>query len=318
MGEFDFIDNIRRSFEGIGNDAITGIGDDCAVIPVSATESLVVTTDMLVEGVHFLRHATSARELGGKSLAVSLSDIAAMGAHPIASFLSIALPGECRCGGNAHGGEWADEFMQGYREVSAHYNVNLAGGDTTGSAAGVAINVTIIGRAPNNNLKFRNGARPGDIVAVCGPLGESAAGLRDILDGHLDTPFARIHRNPTPQVEEGEWLGGRPQVHSMIDLSDGLASDLLHILRASGVGAQIDLEKIQTPVPIEFAVTGGEDYKLLFTVSKEGWDALRDDYLKRFGTYLHPIGTIISGAPGIIWMENCAPVIKNWRGFTHF
>lgn len=354
MGEFDFIDKIRHSFEGIGDPAIAGIGDDCAVIPVSgasletdfgagsgssfgsdtATESFVVTADMLVEGVHFLRHATSARELGRKSIAVNLSDIAAMGARPVASFLSIALPPECR-------GEWAEEFMDGYRELSARHNVKLAGGDTTGSLSGVVVNVTVIGRAPTANLKFRGGARPGDIVVVGGTLGESAAGLQDILAGRLDTPFAHIHRNPVAQVSEGEWLGTRPEVHSMIDLSDGLASDLLHILHASSdrngnptLAAEIELDAIPvfchsgqgreaddryiSSSAIELALTGGEDYKLLFTVSPEGWDALRGDYEKRFGAKLYATGRIVSGLSGIVWLENGTPVTKNFHGFTHF
>ena len=311
MGEFEFIETIRHSFDGIGDGAIMGIGDDCAVIPQSGGESLVVTTDMLVEGVHFLRHATSARELGAKSLAVNLSDVAAMGAHPVASFLSLSFPPDCRR-------EWAQEFMEGYRELSAQHGVKLAGGDTTTSLGGIAINVTAIGRAPNERLKFRSGARPGDIVVVNGSLGESAAGLQDILARWLDTPFAQIHRNPVPQVAEGEWLGCRAEVHSMIDLSDGLASDLTHILKASGVGAEVELTDIPTPVTTELAVAGGEDYKLLFTVAPESWESLRAEYRTRFGTELHPVGRIVPGNNTIVWLENGAPVKKNWRGFTHF
>jgi thiamine-monophosphate kinase len=326
MGEFEFIENIRRVFAGIGDATITGIGDDCAVIPLpgESGEALVVTTDMLVEGVHFLRDATTARELGTKSLAVNLSDIAAMGARPVTSFLSIALPAGSR-------GRWAGEFMDGYREMSERHNVKLAGGDTTSSLSGVAINVTAIGRAPLSNLKYRSGALPGDIVVVGGPLGESAAGLREILDadrlvsqaatpppGGGNTPFAHIHRNPTPQVAEGEWLGGRPEVHSMIDLSDGLASDLVHILKASGMGAEIELTKIPTPVDIALALAGGEDYKLLFTVASEGFERLAADYIERFDVSLHAVGRITTGSPKIIWLENGSPVQKNFRGFVHF
>jgi thiamine-monophosphate kinase len=311
MGEFEFIENIRRAFEGVGDGGFTGIGDDCAVLPIGDGEAFVVTTDMLIEGVHFLREATSARELGAKSLAVNLSDVAAMGARPVASFLSIALPTECR-------GEWADEFMEGYRELSALHDVRLAGGDTTSSLSGVAINVTAIGRAPLANLKYRSGAQAGDIVVVGGSLGESAAGLADILAGQFDTDLAHIHRNPTPQVEEGQWLGTRPEVHSMIDLSDGLASDLVHILRASKVGAEIELTAIPTTVSIEQAVTGGEDYKLLFTVAPNEYGRLAEDYITRFGTQLYPIGRTASGTPEIRWLENGTPVTKNWRGFVHF
>lgn len=310
-GEFGFIDMLRRDFEDVGDKNILGIGDDCAVIPLSGEESLVVTTDMLNEEVHFLREATTAYELGAKALAVNLSDVAAMGAMPVASFLSLALPKACR-------GAWAEEFMQGYRDVSVRYGVKLAGGDTTASKNGVIINVGLIGRAKNSHLKYRSGAKVGDIVAVNGMLGESAAGLGDILEANHETERAQFHRNPVPQVEEGIWLGGRKEVHSMIDLSDGMASDLKHILRASDVGAEIDLASIPTLVPLKYAVAGGEDYKLLFTVSPKSWEKLRSDYAKRFGTELYAVGSIKKGEPKITWMEEGLPAEKDWKGFTHF
>jgi thiamine-monophosphate kinase len=311
LGEFEFIEAIRRAFSGVGEGGIVGIGDDCAVLPVGGGEVMVVTTDMLVEDVHFLRHATSARELGAKSLAVNLSDIAAMGARPVASLLSIALPAECR-------GEWAQEFMEGYRQMSVLHGVALAGGDTTSSQGGIAINVVAIGRATPEQLKYRSGAQSGDIVAVNGPLGESAAGLRDILAGRLDTPRAHIHRNPAPQVAEGEWLGERAEVHSMLDLSDGLASDLGHILKASGVGAKIELGAIPTPVSIEDAVAGGEDYKLLFTVALDCFANLAADYLAEFGVPLYAVGRITDAPPEIVWLEDGHPVTRDWHGFVHF
>lgn len=310
-GEFGFIEMLRRDFEGVGDKNIFGIGDDCAVMPLAGGESLVITTDMLNEEVHFLREATSAYELGAKSLVVNLSDIAAMGATPLASFLSLALPKTCR-------DTWAEEFVQGYRDVSVRYNVRLAGGDTTASKNGVVINVGLIGKAKNSHLKYRSGAKAGDIIAVNGMLGESAAGLDDILKAHHETERARLHRNPIPQVEEGIWLGGRREVHSMIDLSDGMASDLKHILRASGVGAEIDIASIPTLVPLKYAVAGGEDYKLLFTVSPESWEKLWNDYIKRFGTELYAVGGIKAGEPAITWMEDGLPAEKDWQGYTHF
>jgi thiamine-monophosphate kinase len=337
MGEFEFIERVRRSFGAIGDSGIVGIGDDCAVIPLSNDKALVVTTDMLVEGVHFLRHATSARELGAKSLAVNLSDIAAMGARPVASFLSIALPPECHAGseesGDARGASWADEFMDGYHQLSECHNVALAGGDTSASLGAIAINVTVVGRAPMSHLKYRSGALPGDIIAVAGPLGESAAGLRDILSGRLDTPLAHIHRNPVPQVDEGQWLGSRSEVHAMIDLSDGLASDLLHIIGMSSarkpLRAEVELTAIPTPVSTELAATGGEDYKLLLTAAPDRFATLANDFMARFGSPLHPVGRIVelprrpagsskTETPTIVWRENGTIVKKNWHGFVHF
>ena len=223
MTEFGFIDHIKELFAALPDNGFEGIGDDCAVLPVGEGESLVFTTDMLAEGVHFLRPATSPRELGRKSLAVNLSDVASMGARPVATLLSLSLPADTA-------GTWAEEFMLGYRELSEAFGVTLAGGDTTRSAAGITINVTAIGRIADAHIKRRSGARPGDAILVAGELGLSGAGLHDILAGRYDTPAAAAHRNPLPQVAEGIWLGARSEVHAMMDLSDGLASDIRHIM----------------------------------------------------------------------------------------
>ena len=181
MTEFGFIDRIKDLFATLPDNGFEGIGDDCAVLPVGGGESLVFTTDMLAEGVHFLRAATSSRELGRKSLAVNLSDVASMGARPVATLLSLSLPDDAT-------GAWAEEFMQGYRELSQEFGVTLAGGDTTRSAAGITINVTAIGRAADTHIKRRSGARPGDVIFTAGALGASGTGLRDILAGRYDTP----------------------------------------------------------------------------------------------------------------------------------
>ena len=232
MTEFGFIDHIKELFAALPDNGFEGIGDDCAVLPVGEGESLVFTTDMLAEGVHFLRPATSPRELGRKSLAVNLSDVASMGARPVATLLSLSLPADTA-------GTWAEEFMLGYRELSEAFGVTLAGGDTTRSAAGITINVTAIGRIADAHIKRRSGARPGDAILVAGELGLSGAGLHDILAGRYDTPAAAAHRNPLPQVAEGIWLGARSEVHAMMDLSDGLAWDIRHFMERSGVGAAI-------------------------------------------------------------------------------
>ena len=314
-GEFALIDRIRTLFGDIPSGGIEGIGDDCAVIPSGGGRSTVITTDLLAEGVHFLRRALSPEELGRKSLAVNLSDVAAMGAAPVGSLLSLALPADCR-------GEWAERFMAGYHELSARYGVPLIGGDTTSSEGGITINVVALGSAPDACIKRRSGARPGDVIAVTGPLGESAAGLRDVLAGRFDTPQARIHHNPTPCVYEGEWLGSRSEVHAMIDLSDGLASDLPHILELSGVGATIHLERIPAPCTLEDALAGGEDYKLLFTARPEDWRQLCGAYRERFGTEPAAVGEVTrkegDGGPRTAWCSEGRPVEGSWQGFSHF
>lgn len=312
MTEFGFIDKICARFAELPLNGFEGIGDDCAVLPVADGDALLFTADLLNEGVHFLRRATSARELGGKALAVNLSDIAAMGGRPVATLLSLALPPDA-------GETWAEEFMEGYRTLSERYGVALVGGDTTRSGQGITINVTAIGRAPLSCIKRRSAARPGDVLFTTGALGASGAGLRDLLAGRLDTPAAVEHRNPRPQVEEGLWLGMRREVHAMMDLSDGLASDLRHILDRSGVGAEVLLERV--PVAegsdLQTAACGGEDYKLLLTADAEGAGRLADEFLKRFGSPLHPLGRI-TDTRELVWLQNGNPVPLDWHGFTHY
>ena len=312
MTEFGFIDSIRRLFAELPDNGFEGIGDDCAVLPLGDGTSMLFTADLLTEGVHFLRAATSARELGRKSLAVNLSDIAAMGARPVATLLSLALPADAE-------DAWTAEFTEGYRELSARYGAALVGGDTTRSAGGITINVTAIGRAPDAHVKRRDAAREGDIVFVAGELGASGAGLRDILAGRYDTPLAAVHRNPEPQVGEGAWLGARSEVHAMMDLSDGLASDLGHILDRSSAGAEVELSLI--PVApgsdLRTAACGGEDYKLLLTADPSAADRLAADYLARFGSPLYPLGRI-TARPGLVWLRDGRPEPLDWHGFEHF
>lgn len=312
MTEFGFIDSIRALCAGLPTNGFEGIGDDCAVLPAGSGESLLFTADLLTEGVHFLRGATTPEELGGKALAVNLSDVAAMGARPVATLLSLALPPDAT-------DAWAHRFMEGYRALSARYGVALVGGDTTRSEGGITINVTAIGRAADTHLKRRSAARPGDLVFVAGELGASGAGLRDILAGRCDTPLAAVHRNPQPQVDEGQWLGSRPEVHAMMDLSDGLASDIRHIMEQSGVGAAIDLERIPVAAgsDLRTAACGGEDYKLLFTAAADGAERLAADWLARFGAPLYPVGRIEPG-DRLRWLRQGEEETLDWRGFVHY
>ena len=313
-GEFGLIDRIRTLFGDLGSTVFPdaeGIGDDCAILPAGDGTAWVITTDMLIEGVHFLYDAITPHELGHKTLAVNLSDIAAMGAEPVGSFLSIALPEKTTT-------EWMTGFLEGYKALSARYDLPLLGGDTTSSLRDVAISVTAIGRAPLDRIKRRNAAQPGDLIFVTGPLGDSAEGLADVLAGHPDTPAAHLHHMPTPLIHEGIWLGTQPSVHAMMDLSDGLASDLLHILRASGLRAFIDTDAIPTRTSIARAVTGGEDYQLLLTASPTGAGLLSAEFASRFGTSLYPIGETATGKPDIVWLRGGIPFTPDWHGYRHF
>ena len=310
-GEFDLIDIISDMFSDTNINNIVGIGDDCAIIPCD-DDVIVISTDMLVEDIHFIKEATSANDLGAKSLLVNLSDVAAMGVKPIFSLLSISIPPECR-------GEWIIDFMRGYHTISKQFGVMLIGGDTTGAKDKICINVVAIGRGDGANIKKRCDAKVGDRVFVSGVLGQSAAGLRDILNNKYDTIDAIAHKKPTIALNEGVWLGSREHVHAMMDISDGIASDIKHILKNSNVSANIEISKIPTSSTIEDAVCGGEDYKLLFTVAPEHAQEIKDDFQSRFKSELYDIGEIIESQNNrVVWLENNTEVEPNWCGFRHF
>lgn len=308
-GEFGFIGDIATMFGTLPHSGFEPIGDDCTVYPMG-DEALVMTTDMLVEDVHFLRGVSSAEEVGEKSLMVNISDVAAMGAKPVATLLSIALPESAQ-------GEWAEKFMRGYYEASKREGVALVGGDTTASKDKIAINVVAIGRAPMANIKRRSAAKIGDIVAVTGKLGTSSKGLVDIMFGDLNTVAAKAHRRGQARVAEGIWLGTRSEVHAMMDISDGIASDIKHIMEQSKVGAEIELKNIPTDYDIRYATTGGEDYELLMTVDGASFDTLTKELHKATGTTLTAIG-IITDSNNIEWLEEGKPTELELKGFTHF
>lgn len=310
MSEFDLIEHIRSRFAEMPSNGFEGIGDDCATLPIGNGEALVFTSDMLNEGIHFLADRISAHDIGYKSVMVNVSDIAAMGATPVATLLSVALPKE-------RTQEWAEEFIEGYRCASDELGISLIGGDTTSSQSGIVISVTAIGRAPQAHIKRRSAARVGDHILVGGVLGSSAKGLRDILNGACDTEMAKIHCRPCAQVKEGVLLGSKSEVHAMMDISDGLASDLRHILRASNVGAVVDLDSVPTSTTIEDALCGGEDYKLLLTVDSKAVDRIAEECYAKTGSRLYDIGIIVEGNK-IEWRRDNERIEATFRGYEHF
>ena len=276
LGEFGLIERIRERFPA--PDGIMGIGDDCAILPPQYSVDTLLSTDMLVEGTHFLRKDISPGDLGWKSAAVNLSDIAAMGGKPTGTLLSLALPANLDI-------EWVDDFLDGYAELSGRFDVPLLGGDTTASPDRICINVTVLGECPTRFARKRSDAKVDDLICVTGPLGDSAAGLKAILKGvQRDADVQALidkHYRPMPRVKEGQELRLNLGVHAMMDISDGIGSDLQHILDASEVGADIDLKAIPLSLalkrvcartgwdPLELALGGGEDYELLFTCTRQ-------------------------------------------------
>ncbi len=310
MGEFQFIDNIKNLFSSLPTNGFEGIGDDCAVLPISEHDSLLFTSDMLVEGVHFMRDTISAFDLGVKSLAVNLSDIASSGGAPVATLLSISLP-------KGVDSVWSSEFMRGYHSLSQRHNVALVGGDTTSSTEQITINVTAIGRVKNIHIKRRSAARVGDIIMVSGSLGDSAAGLKALMDGDVNNRYVSSHLLPTPRIEEALWLSKQSAVHAMMDISDGVASDVRHIMSSSKVGARINLEALPTDHDFERALCGGEDYELMFTVDSSRAEALVRDFKDMFATQITTIGEIVE-SNSIEWMLHGTRQTIDFMGFRHF
>jgi thiamine-monophosphate kinase len=279
--EEELIERVRRTFPSARAALRVGIGDDAAVLGVSSKTDWVVTTDAFLESVHFIRNIHPPKVVGYKALARATSDIAAMGARPRFFFLTLGLPSGCS-------GTWFDHFLDGMAGGSHRFGLVLAGGDTT-KYSSIVISLTILGEADRGRAILRSGARPGDLLWVSGRLGEAELGLQIMLKrwGFLkrQRQALRKHLHPEPRLKLGQWLAARRYVTSMIDISDGLSTDLGHICKASGVGATVWAPKIpavQVPPelqrrganPLALAVHGGEDYELLFTVPKKFADRL--------------------------------------------
>jgi thiamine-monophosphate kinase len=285
-----------------------GIGDDAAVIhPKNTKEQWLITTDMLVETVDFHRGWMTPRQLGRKSIAVNLSDLAAMGARPRFFTVSLAIPPRIP-------ERWILEFHDGIIEKGEAFGAHLIGGDLSGSRAQIVVSVTAIGESLNKKVLYRAGAKAGDCLYVTGTLGLSAAGLKLLKDGCLQRgpgprkEALRAHLDPEPRCNAGLWLAQSGLVHSMMDLSDGLSVDLPRLCEASGVGA--DVRVWDLPIfpgsarwdcdPVELALHGGEDYELLFAVPAAKSRLLESTYPGKLPRITR-IGTVTADA-GSVWI----------------
>jgi thiamine-monophosphate kinase len=281
MNEFELI---ARYFSRPCSDAsvLLGVGDDCAALQVPAGERLLVSTDLLVEGRHF-PESTAAFDVGYKAMAVNLSDLAAMGARPLGVTLGLALP--------SIEPDWLAAFAQGFYALAEQHGFCLVGGDTVKSPV-LSLAVTIMGSAQPDRVLKRSGAQPGDLIAVTGTLGDAGLGLRSIqypesVPASLtseDIALLQLRLNrPTPRVEEGRRLA--EVAHAALDVSDGLLQDLGHLLRASNVGAVIEMERLPRssaarswiaadPTQRDLPLTAGDDYELLFAIPPDQWATL--------------------------------------------
>jgi thiamine-monophosphate kinase len=283
---------------------------------------------MLVDRVHFLRAAITGYDLGHKSLAVNLSDIAAMGGVAREAFVSIAIPESCDL-------DYLDQIYRGMKTLAQKYGVNILGGDTTASKTDLIINVAVFGAASPDQILYRSGARPGDTVFCTGCLGDSRAGLELILGSvPAESPWQKrlleAHLHPEPHLAEGRLLASSAGVHSAIDVSDGLSSDLGHLLKESGVGARLNAVDIPLSEelkrycaeseqdPVATALSGGEDYVLLGTCAADGAGDLKERFEKEFDRPLFCIGEITAGRdPWLILPDGrIEPIAK--KGWDHF
>lgn len=317
LGEFGLIERLTRKV-GSAPHLVKGIGDDCAIQRQTGERELLTSTDLLIEGIHFDRRWISLEELGRKSAAVNISDIAAMGGQPKSLFLGVACPAELPL-------HELEDFSHGFIAEVERYGAVLAGGDTCRSPGPLLISVTVQGEVEIGRAICRDGALPGDAIYVSGTLGDSALALQDLLAGRQpDSYLLRRHNCPTAQVELGRQLAERQLATAMLDVSDGIISDLGHILTASAVGARLELASIplsgpfrqalqRNPQLIDLALGGGEDYELLFTSSDQN---LSDSTL--VGLNLTKIG-VIEEQPGLrIIAADGSDYHCQRGGFDHF
>ncbi len=302
---------------------VLGIGDDAAVWRPSRSNLSVISTDALVEDVHFTLATMSASDVGHRALAANLSDIAAMGARPVLA--TIALGVNVRSDA-----AWVDELYTGMAQLAARSRCALAGGDIT-RAASITIAITVVGEVRPSNLKVRSGARPGDVVAVTGPLGASRAGLGILRDAPQladDPRFAavvRAFRRPEPRLAEGRWLGASRNVHALMDSSDGLSTDLARLCIASGVGAALEripvdaearaVAQLMGDDPAGYALDGGEDFELIAVIHRRAFNHLAERFARHFGRALLRVGTIES-APGLRAAGGDPIISAGWDHFT--
>jgi thiamine-monophosphate kinase len=329
MREFELIDQIRRRFER-PDGVVVGIGDDAAVLEAGRYD--LVTTDTMVEGVHFRRDWSSAAQIGWKALAVSLSDIAAMGGEPGAFFLNLTVaPGQ---------DSFVDGVLGGLAEICEAYSVegatvSVAGGDVSATDGAAVLTTTLLGRSPADGPILRGGAQAGDRVVVLGPTGLAQAGV-DLLAGRLEVDpqdfgeLLEAHRRPRPLVEAGRLVGANGLASALIDTSDGFGQDLGHILEQSGVGARVEVDRLprhpqldalchQTESdPLEYMLAGGEDLQLCMTVPAAKLERLREVGAQA-GFEVFDVGQIHADLEGVRFVgPGGDPVELDVLGYQHF
>ncbi len=327
--EFELIAHLTRGFSS-RPDVLLGVGDDCAILDLNSDKLLLATCDSQVEGVHFTRQFSSPEQIGRKALAVNLSDIAAMGGEPRYALVSLVLP-------SGLSRSYLDTLYTGLRHEAAHYSTAIVGGNIASSGASLVIDITLLGTIERGRALTRNGAHSGDTLLVTGNLGAAAAGLYTLL--HPDSRYPRdaqevlraVYRTPQPRIRVGRILSllGPAIVTAMLDISDGLSGDLSHLCTRSNVGAHIELAHLPLSPSIRsiaarigydafsWALHGGEDYELLFTVSPGNAQKVIEAVQTATGIPVTPIGTILPPTSGMKLVypdgHEDALIIQSWN-----
>ena len=304
MTEDELIAQIVERLRTVGAARLAvGIGDDAAVWQPSRSNRSVITTDALIEGVHFTRESMSAYDAGWRALAANLSDVAAMGARPVLATVALGFPA-------GTDPDWLLRCYEGLAALAQRAGCAIAGGDLSRAPA-LTLAITVVGEVRPSNLKLRSGARPGDVLAVTGPLGASRAGLAiasgrpELAADPANAPALLAFRTPEPRLREGRWLGASRSVRAMMDLSDGLSTDLARLCAASGVGAVVEEVPVH-PVarriaaasdadPEGWALGGGEDFELLVSIEKRAFGHLAARFRAHLGRELLRVGRVTAG-----------------------
>lgn len=333
LGEFGLIDHLTSKLELKNPTSLVGVGDDAAVISISEQEAMLISTDMLVEGIHFDLMYMPLKHLGFKAVAVNVSDICAMNGTAEQITVSLAVSSRFPL-------EALEELYDGIRLACEKYNVDLVGGDTTSSVSGLTINITVLGRAKKSEISYRSGAKEFDLLVVTGDLGAAYMGLQVLerekevfkanpsIQPDLDGHDYIIERQLKPEARK-DVIGFLKELDviptSMIDISDGLASEIMHICKASKVGCHIYDEKIPIDAktsmtaidfnldPSTCALNGGEDYELLFTIAQSDFDKIKGN------PNMTIIGHITNEQDGIYYIDkNGSAITLKAQGWSHF
>jgi thiamine-monophosphate kinase len=332
LGEFGLIRRIKESLPAPPAEVVVGIGDDVAVLRIPGSEYLLATCDAQVENVHFVRGKITPYQLGRRIAAINLSDIAAVAGTPLWALASLALPGELPT-------DFVDALYEGMSEQLSLAGAAIVGGNLSRIDETMVIDLCLLGKVEHQKLLLRSGARVGDLILVTGWLGDSRAGLELIrrpeliVSEHSRSQVEQRHLVPQPRVREGQQLGASLLVHSMVDVSDGLLGDIGHVCRASQVGAEIWLERLPVSSACKevaqvagedvsgWAVGGGEDYELLFTVSPESSAEIQDMLKETTEASCHVVGRVLDAREGIrVCLDSgkILPLHGKSGGWDHF